>query len=88
MTTVLESVQAEVDRLQGIADKAIADLNAEKLKLKATHPTLLAVLERPIEEVVTFFRAFGPHLFPAQAAPASTFAIGADANPAGKTPAA
>ena len=63
MTTVLESIQVEVDRLQAIADKAVADLNAEKLKLKATHPVLLAVLERPIEEVVAFFRAFGPHLF-------------------------
>lgn len=61
--TVRDIVQADIDKLQAAADTAIAELAAAKAKLAATHPTLLAVLERPVEEVVAFFRSFGAHIF-------------------------
>ncbi len=72
MTTALQLVQAEVDRLQAAADSAVADLASAKAKLAATHPTLLAALERPVEDVIAFFRSFGPAFFPKAPAAAPT----------------
>lgn len=83
MTTALQLVQAEVDRLQAAADKAVADLAAAKAKLAATHPTLLAALERPVEDVIAFIRSFGPAFFPKAApAPATADTDSASAAPA------
>jgi len=59
MPTLRESIEARIKELEGEAA-------AERAKLENLHPTLAAVLEHPVEEVVAFFRSVGAHLFPHQ----------------------
>lgn len=79
--TIREALEAEVASLE----KKLADgterlttaIAAEKAKLEGLHPTLLAVLAHPIDDVRAFFRSFGVHLFgqtpatPAEAIPSA-----------------
>jgi len=56
MTTIRESIEARIKELE-------ADAAAERAKLENLHPTLAAVLEHPVEQVVAFIRTFGDHIF-------------------------
>lgn len=59
MTTLRESIEARIKELE-------SEAAGERAKLENLHPTLAAVLEHPVEEVVAFFRSVGAHLFPHQ----------------------
>ena len=68
MSTIREALEADVASLEKkLADgtaRLTAAIATEKAKLEGLHPTLLAVLEHPVDEVRAFFRKFGTQLFP------------------------
>ncbi len=68
MSTIREALEADVASLEKkLADgtaRLTAAIATEKAKLEGLHPTLLAVLEHPLDEVQAFFRKFGAQLFP------------------------